>query len=37
MPRTRKGMAKPPSEKSIPPSGGPTMYPRPVEISQMPR
>ena len=27
---------KPPIEKSQPPSGGPTMYPSPVDISVMP-
>ena len=29
-------MRKPPIEKSQPPSGGPTMYPSPVDISVMP-
>ena len=37
VPWRRNGIAKPPNEKSSPPTGGPTMYPNPVEISVIPR
>ena len=36
-PRNTNGNANPPMWKSKPPSGGPIIYPRPVETSQMPR